>query len=94
MGRGLSTLRRAVLTGKENSHEEPEVFARNLETSEIFWETQSSKVKISGRWRFLGQCLLKIWYDIPDYWKDFYLHLVLLKQHLLELSPPINGKLY
>ena len=30
-----------------------------------------------------------LWDDIPDFREDFYLQMVLLKQRLLELSPPV-----
>ena len=32
--------------------------------------------------RDFGECLPKIRDDIPDFWKNFYLHMVLLKQYL------------
>lgn len=35
-------------------------------------------------------CLWKVWDDIQNSWDKFYLHVVLLNQHLLELSPPTS----
>ena len=65
-------------------------FAANRDTWEIFRETRSNVVKISGRLTFLGECLPKIRDDTSDFWEDFYflIHMVLLKQRLLGLSPP------
>ena len=69
---------------------ESQNFARNQETWEIFRETRSKEVKISENFGFFGNVSQNIWDNIPDFWEDFYLHMVLLKQHFLELSTPIQ----
>ena len=61
---------------------------------EKFPETQSNEVKILGILRYFGECLPKIWDNIPDFKEELYLHMVLLKQCLLELSPPIASPNY
>ena len=67
--------------------QESEDFGGNRETWKIFRETQTKEVKISGISRFWGEFLPNIRDDIPDFGDDCHLHMVLLKQRLLELSP-------
>ena len=45
------------------------------------------EIKILESLRLWGECLPKIWDNIPDFLEDFYSHMVLPKQHLLGLSP-------
>ena len=91
MGGGVSTLIRAVSGGKQNS-------SGNREACEIFRETRSNEVKISGIFpRNFGEYLPKIRDDFPDFQEDFCLHMVLFKERLLELShlphplPPVRS---
>ena len=85
---GVSTLRRS-LRRKTKFFWESEDLARNRETWEIFREIQSSEVKHSESFR----CFENVSHKIGQYSNllgDFYVavHMVLLKQRLLELSLP------
>ena len=86
---GVSTLRRAVLEVKPPFWES-EDFAANRETWEIFRKTQSNEVKISGNFRFFRDVSPKNLGRYFRFWEDFYLHMVLFKQHLLERHPPFS----
>ena len=72
-----TTIRRSVSGGKQKSSGNPKIF---LEIGRLR-ETRSKGVKFWEILRFWGEFLA----NIRD---DFLLHTVLLKQHLLELSPP------
>ena len=43
-----------------------------------------------GKFKIFWEFLPKICEDILDFQEDFYLHMLLLKQHLLELSLPVS----
>ena len=51
-----------------------------------FPQTRSNKVKLSRSLRIFWECLQTFLDDILDFREDFYLHLALLKQRLLELA--------
>ena len=44
----------------------------------------------AGNFKILGECIPKIREDVPNFRDGLSLDLVLLKQRLLELSPPVN----
>ena len=79
--RGVTTLTRAVSGEKQNSSGNLNI---SQETWEIFRETRTINF---GQFEIFWQWLTKIRDDILDFLQDFYLHMILLKQHLIELLP-------
>ena len=86
----MSTPRRLFGT-KAKFFRESEDFAGDQETWEICRETQSNQVKFLGSlrrfWEFVSS---KISGPYSRFSGGLYLHMVLLKQDLLELSPPVS----
>ena len=86
---GVNSKKEGCFGRKAKFFRESEDFAGNRETWEFYRETRSNEVKMSGKFGCFENVSPKIQEDIPDFREDFYLHMVLLKQHFLGLPFPV-----
>ena len=82
----VSTIRRSVSGEKQNSLRNLKILP-GIGILGEFWG--SHDVIKSNIWEILDFLRIspKMWDNIRDFQDNFFLHVVLLKQHLLELSP-------
>ena len=82
---GASALRRAASGKKQNSSGKLKTLLGKRRLRKLSDRHKVMKLKVWEVSRYFWECLPKVWNGISDFREDFYLHMVLLKQHLLEL---------
>ena len=80
---GVSTPRRAI-SEKKNSSGNLKILPG------IGWIEKFSGKHEVMKLKFRKVKIFSEFLPIPHFWEDFYLHVVLLKEHLLGLSPPVT----
>ena len=83
------TLRRTVSGETQNSSGNLKFLPGIWEFGNFSGRHEVIKLNFSESLKFLGECLPKFKNDIPNFREDFYFDMVLLKQRLLVLSPPV-----